>query len=214
MKKVISINYGSSTSSWKPWRWVRLDLIFSMRGIYINSNLNPLAAFASSSRSTKAKDILPWNISQMIRKTVQIRTRIVLSYAMKRASRCEFDGKSKTTATWSEFPNVGKAIVEQMLASRKKEIQKIRTVTITVRDLSRKVNHLSNGIWDGKILSEFTRSIISTKIGKPVLMTDVKVSKEKHISGWIDWKSLIYEDEAESKTVHKDEEGDWKRKKK
>ena len=24
MKKVISMNYGSSTSNWKPWRWVRL----------------------------------------------------------------------------------------------------------------------------------------------------------------------------------------------
>ena len=38
----------------------------------------------SSSRSTKFKDILPWNISQMIRKTFPISTRIVTSYAMKR----------------------------------------------------------------------------------------------------------------------------------
>ena len=56
MKRVISMNYGSSTSSWKPWRWVRLDLILSMRDIYINSNLNPLTNFTSSSRSTKFKD--------------------------------------------------------------------------------------------------------------------------------------------------------------
>ena len=83
-KKVISMNYGSSTSSWKPWTWMRLDLIFSMRDIYINSNLNPLTKFTSSSRSTKFKDILPWNISQMIRKTFPISTRIVTSYAMKR----------------------------------------------------------------------------------------------------------------------------------
>ena len=27
-KKVISINYGSSTSSCKPWRWARLDLMY------------------------------------------------------------------------------------------------------------------------------------------------------------------------------------------
>ena len=35
------------------------------------------------------------------------------------ASRCEFDGKSveTETTTWSEFPNGGKAIVEQILAS-------------------------------------------------------------------------------------------------
>ena len=50
-KKVISMNYGSSTSSWKPWRWVRFDLIFTMRDIYISSNMNPLTKFTSSSRS-------------------------------------------------------------------------------------------------------------------------------------------------------------------
>ena len=71
-KKVISMSYGSSTSSWKPWRWVRLDLIFSMRDIYINSNLKPLTKFTSSSRSTEFKDILLWNIPQMIMKTVTI----------------------------------------------------------------------------------------------------------------------------------------------
>ena len=34
MKKVISMNYGSNTSSWNLWRWVRLDLIFMTRDIY------------------------------------------------------------------------------------------------------------------------------------------------------------------------------------
>ena len=77
------ICYGSSTSSWKPWRWVRLDLVFSMGDIYINSNLNSLTKFSSRSRSTKLKDILPWNISQIITKTTPISTRIVISYAMK-----------------------------------------------------------------------------------------------------------------------------------
>ena len=85
MKKVISRNYGSNTSSWKPWRWVRLDLIFSMRDIYINSNPNPLTKFPSSSRSTKFKDILPSNISQMITKTIPINTGIVTTYVMKRS---------------------------------------------------------------------------------------------------------------------------------
>ena len=35
------------------------------------------------------------------------------------ASHCEFDGKTMQTetTTWSEFPNEGKAIVEQILAS-------------------------------------------------------------------------------------------------
>ena len=64
---------------------MRLDLIFSMRNIYINSNPNPLTKFTSSRRSTELKDILPWNISQMIKKIVSISTRIVISYAMKRS---------------------------------------------------------------------------------------------------------------------------------
>ena len=62
---------------------VRFDLILTMRDIYINSNLNPVTRFTSNSRSTKFKDILSWNISQMITKTIPISTRIVISYAMK-----------------------------------------------------------------------------------------------------------------------------------
>ena len=53
--KVISMNYRSSTRSWKLWRWMRLDLIFFMRDIYINSNLNSSTKFNSRSRSTKLK---------------------------------------------------------------------------------------------------------------------------------------------------------------
>ena len=52
--------------------------------IYINSNLSPGTNFTISSRSTKFEDILPWNIFQMIMKTVSISTRIVKIYAMKR----------------------------------------------------------------------------------------------------------------------------------
>ena len=40
--KVIPMSYGSSTSSWKPGRWVRIELLFRMRVIYISSNLKPL----------------------------------------------------------------------------------------------------------------------------------------------------------------------------
>ena len=126
MKKVISMSYGSSTSSWKPWRWMRLDLIFSMRDIYINSNLNPLTKFTSSSRSTEFKDILRWNISQMITKTIPISTRIVISYAIKRGIPWWIDGKSMETekTAWSEFPNGGKAVVEQILASEERKKSK------------------------------------------------------------------------------------------
>ena len=61
-KQAISMNYGNSTSCWKPWRCVRLDVIPLIRDIYINSNLNSLTKFTSSSRSTEFKDILPWYI--------------------------------------------------------------------------------------------------------------------------------------------------------
>ena len=54
-----------------------------MRDIYINSNMNALTKLTSSSRSTEFKDILPWNLSQMITKTVPISMRIVISYAIK-----------------------------------------------------------------------------------------------------------------------------------
>ena len=84
---------------------------------------------------------------------------------------------------------------------------------ITVWDPSRKVNHLSEVICDRKIITEFTRLISSTRIGKPVLMMDIKVSKDKNISRWVDRGNLIYVretisstlDEIESKTVHKAE---------
>ena len=50
------------------------------------SNLNPLTKFTSSSKNVQFKHILPWNISQMISKTIPISTRIVISYSMKQGS--------------------------------------------------------------------------------------------------------------------------------
>ena len=73
-KKVISINYGSSKNSWKPWKWVRLDLILLMRDIYINYNLKQVTKTADSSRSTESKDVLSWDVSQMITKIVPVST--------------------------------------------------------------------------------------------------------------------------------------------
>ena len=158
------MNYGSSTSNGKPWRWVRLHLMLTMRDIYINCNLNPLTKFTGSSISTKLKDIFPWNISQMITKSVpiSISRRIVISYTMKWGFPFEFDGKSMETetATWSEFPNGGKSIVEQILASEDSE-----SVRVTVRDLNREINHLSEVIWDTKTVAKITSSTSSTRIG-------------------------------------------------
>ena len=113
------MNYDSSTSSWKPWRWVRLDLVFTMRDIYINSNLNPVTKLTSSRRSTEFKDILPWNISKMIMKIIPVSTRIVISYVMKRGIL--FWVWWKVNGIWENhiirISNGRKAIVEQILAS-------------------------------------------------------------------------------------------------
>ena len=120
-KKVISMNYGSTRSSWKPWWWVRLDLIFPKRDIYINSNLN--TEFTKNSRSTKFKYILPRNISQMITKNVPVSTRIVISYAVKWDIPLGIWWKVNGNwhITWSEVPNEGKVIVEQILASEERK---------------------------------------------------------------------------------------------
>ena len=75
--------YGSSASSWKLSRWVRLHLIFTMR-ININSNLESLTKFSSIRRKFEFKDILSWSISQVISKIIPICTRTVISYTIKR----------------------------------------------------------------------------------------------------------------------------------
>ena len=56
-KKVISMNYDSSTSRWKLWRWVKFGRVFPMSEIYIKSKLKLLTKFPSnSSWSAKVKD--------------------------------------------------------------------------------------------------------------------------------------------------------------
>ena len=54
-------------------------------------------------------------------------------------------------------------------------------MTVTVGNPSRKVNNLNKVILDRKVITEFTMSISSTRIGEPVLMMDVKVYKDKNI---------------------------------
>ena len=81
-KNVISMKYGSSTSSWKP-EMSELDLIFKMMDIYINSKLDTLTKFTTSNRITEFNDILLWKISQMITDTVSVSMRILTSCAIK-----------------------------------------------------------------------------------------------------------------------------------
>ena len=78
------MSYGSSISHWKPWRWMRLDWIFKMRDIDINSNLDQLKISGTISKSAKFKNILPWNISQMITRTHNQHESIVTSFVIKK----------------------------------------------------------------------------------------------------------------------------------
>ena len=97
------------------------------------------------------------------------------------ALRFEFIGKSMETETtaWSEFHNGGKSIVEQILASEE-------------RNKSKRAGpwESQSGIWVRKLTIWVRPSEIEklerSSPGEPVLMIDVKVSKDKHISRWVD----------------------------
>ena len=75
-KEVVSMSYGSSASRWKPWRWMRLGLIFAVKDIYINSNLNSSLTFSSSGRNKEFKGT--------------IHKRIVISHPFEGWKECEW----------------------------------------------------------------------------------------------------------------------------
>ena len=55
----------------------------------------------------------------------------------------------------------------------------------TIWNPSRKINHQSKVISDRKIITELTKLISSIRISKQILMMDIKVSKDKNISRWV-----------------------------
>ena len=97
-KEAIFMGYSSSTSSWKPYRLLILDLIFMIRDMCINFILNPLTKFTtSSSRGINFTDILPWKISLMITKIVSINRRIITICTIKRSIPFESEEKPMKT---------------------------------------------------------------------------------------------------------------------
>ena len=82
-KKVISMNYGSMAAAQAAENHGDEDGLIFMRDIYINPKLNQLTKFTSSSKNTVFIDILQWNISKVITKTIPISTRIVITNAIK-----------------------------------------------------------------------------------------------------------------------------------
>ena len=122
-----SLKYGNSTSCWKLWRWARFDMILTMRYIYINSNLNQLTKFISSSRRTEFKDILPNDHEDLLNQHKNSHkphgeTGNPVSSLLK--SQWKLGQKVNGNRLYSEFPNEGKAIVEQILASEERNESK------------------------------------------------------------------------------------------
>ena len=68
------------------------------------------------------------------------------------------------------------------------QLIQFNSIHSTGRGPNRKVNYQSKVVWD---MINFTKSISSTKIIWPVVMTLVKVAKDKYISRWGDWENLI-----------------------
>ena len=160
IKKVISMRYGSTTSSWKTWTWLTLGLIFTMSDIFINSNQASLTKFTNSCKGTEFKDVLPWNISEIIKKAVQISTRIVMNYAVKRGILL--------WVWWKFNGNWDKKMIRKKKRTTSEGIKKSKRAGL-VRSQSGirvgKLNHVSKVIWDRKITKVFTRSISFTRKG-------------------------------------------------
>ena len=120
-----------------------------MRNTYINCNLNPLTKFAAT-ETLEFKGIFPWNISQIITETVPVSMRIVIGYVIKQGIPFWFWWK--VHENWNNNVRIPLSRESHCRTNtsikRKKEIQKSRTVRVTVRDPSRKVYHMSRVIWD------------------------------------------------------------------
>ena len=112
------------------------------------------------------------------------------------------------TETTSEFPNGGKAIVEQILAWEEQINPEEQDRESHSQDPSRKINHLSNVIWARKIITEFTLSISSTRKVSQSLWWTLKSPKTNTLADGCIERTLYMLDEIESKTMHQDKEGD------
>ena len=130
------------------------DLIFTMRDIYINSNPDPLTKLSSSSRSTEFNEILPWNVSQIFAKAVLISARTAISCTMKIG--IPFCVWKKADGNWDNnmiflriFQWKGSYCRANTWIRRKKiNLKEEEGLWEPVRGPSRKVNHLSEVVWE------------------------------------------------------------------
>ena len=96
--------YGISTSSWKPWRWMKLDLIFMMRDKSIPAWTHPEnsvpAAETPSLMISSHGASLRWS-----QRPFQSAWEYSWAIQWKETSPFEFEGGSMET--WIDFPMEG-----------------------------------------------------------------------------------------------------------
>ena len=142
------MNYGSSRSSWKPWRWVGLTRylrwgIYTSIPAWTHSRYSLAAAEALSLKIFPHEKSLKWwqRPSQLVSTRIFIRyemTRGVLFWVCWKVNG-NWDNNMIKFSQWKE---------SHTSVRRKKEILKSRTVRVKVRNPSRKVNHLRKAIWE------------------------------------------------------------------
>ena len=118
MKKVVSMNYSRSTSSWKPWWWgltwyLWWGLYTSILPTWIHSQNSLVAAETLSLKISSDRTSLKWSWKLSQSAWDQSKT-----MRWNRASHFESIEKSMETerTTSSEFRNGGKTIVKQIPA--------------------------------------------------------------------------------------------------
>ena len=135
-----SLSYDSSTSSWKSWRWTKLDLTFTMKNIYINCNLewasnyNPVTNFGNCRINTQFSRYHPKE--HFYRRTSPI------------SMRKEHSLLNLEESQWN-----------WRRSKKYKNVQKSRTLRITVRGASRRMQAGKWTIWVTLFKTKKSKSI-------------------------------------------------------
>ena len=117
--------------------------------------------------------------------------------------------EAETTTLW-EFTNEGKAIVEKILGSEDKNNPKEQACESHSQGPSRKVNHMSKVIWDKKNYNKVHQvyQFHQNRLANPLWWT-LKSLKTETLADVLIERTSSMLDKIESKTVHKDEKGEW-----
>ena len=115
----------------------------------------------------------------------------------------------KQTTTRSKFANGWKAIVEQIVVSEELNKSKRAGPWEWVRDPGKTVNHLSQVIWDRKIIKKFAGPSVEPELVSQSLWWLLKSPETNTLADGLIERTSSVLDKIGSKTTHKGEEGDW-----